>query len=420
MKKTRQLPMPCPRSRGLHRRGFTTPAVAIALLAVMAGLALILDRLWLDTADLELTTAAEAAALAAASELASDDLLKPTAVPELRFERARASAAWIASQNLVAGSPVVLNTNSDGDVRLGRLVLDNDAGLVQFSETEENPTTAVVTAIRSRRTSNPVALFVAGATGQPHGDVATRVEASIDNRIRGLRAQERTPIPALPIAIWWRDPAGDRPDTWENQIDLRRGPDLYSYDSVNHVVSSGSDGITEITLHSQARGSQSKSSNVLVIDIGAGLNDQVLQRQFASGWTVEDLSATDGELSVTLATPAILNASAELPHSDRESLDALIGEPRICLLYSTAVPSGKGSLLRATCMQMVAIRIMAVHDQNDGTCEVIAQPCVLKTKTALLQEPTPYSTESVILANPTNSVTTSPGNPYIFKLQLSH
>lgn len=420
MKKTRLLSLTGTQVRKSRRRGFTTPAVAIALLVVMAGLALVLDRLWLDTADLELTTAAEAAALAAASELANDDLLKLNAVPELRFERARAAAAWIASQNLVAGSPVVLNTDPEGDIRLGRLLLDTESDLVKFSETTENPTTAVVTAIRSRRTNNPVGLFVAGATGQSQGDVATRVEASIDNRISGVRAAKGTPVPALPIAIWWRDPSGVRPDTWENQIDNRLGADLYTYDPVSHAVSGGGDGIPEIVLRSQARGSQTTSANVLVVDVGAGLNDQTLQRQFTSGWTADDLGATDGEFNVSLATPMALNASGELPHSDRESLDTLVGEPRICLLYSTAVPSGKGSLVQATCMQMVAIRIMAVRDQSDGSCEVVAQPCVIKTKTAMLLLPSPYSTDSVILGNPTKSVTTSPGNPYIYKLQLTH
>ncbi|HEY4260011.1 MAG TPA: hypothetical protein VGM98_07620, partial [Schlesneria sp.] len=201
--------------------------------------------------------------------------------------------------------------------------------------------------------------------------------------------------------------------------DNRQGTDLYSYDPVSHAVSGGSDGIPEIVLRSQPRGSQTTSSNVLVVDVGAGLSDATLQRQFASGWTADDLGATNGEFNVSLATPMTLNGSGELPHSDRESLDTLVGEPRICLLYSTAVPSGKGSLVQAICMQMVAIRIMAVRDQSDGSCEVVAQPCVIKTKTAMLLLPSPYSTDTVILGNPTKSVTTSPGNPYIYKLQLT-
>lgn len=419
MKNYRLPLMPKPRSES-RRRGFTTPAIAIALLVCMAGLALVLDRLWLDAADLELTTAAEAAALAAASELANDDTLKLSADPELRIERARASAAWIASQNLVAGSPVILSTDPERDIRLGRLTEDSQTGQVQFSETTQNPTTAVVTALRTRQNSNPVNLFVAGVTGQPQGDVATRVEASVDNRIAGVRPQPGTPVPALPLAIWWRDPAGLRLDTWENRIDLRMGTDLYAYDSITHAVTSGSDGIPEMVLRSQPRGSQASNTNVLVVDVGSGLNDASLQRQFASGWTADDLDSLGGQLCVTIAAPATLAASPTLPHSDRESLDTLIGQPRICLLYSGTTSSGNGSSIQATCMQLVAVRIMAVRDQNDGSCEVVVQPCVVKTKTALLNVTSPYSTDSVILGNPTKSVTTSPGNPYIYKLQLTH
>jgi len=39
--------------------------IAFALLAGLGGVALVLDRLWLDATRLELTTAAEAAAIAA-------------------------------------------------------------------------------------------------------------------------------------------------------------------------------------------------------------------------------------------------------------------------------------------------------------------------------------------------------------------
>ena len=52
------------------RGGYTTAAIAFALLVAMAGFALLIDRMWLDAADMELTVAAESAALAAAAELA--------------------------------------------------------------------------------------------------------------------------------------------------------------------------------------------------------------------------------------------------------------------------------------------------------------------------------------------------------------
>ncbi|MBS0203691.1 MAG: hypothetical protein JSS49_12370 [Planctomycetes bacterium] len=427
--------MPAPRL-GLRRRGFTTPAVAVALLVTMAGLALILDRLWLDAADLELTTAAEAAALIAASELATDDLLKPAPDAEQRMELARTAAAFIASQNTVGGTPVMLDSTAQGDIRFGQLVVDDQAGQVQFLESSTNPNTVVVTALRSRRSSNPVALFVSGATGEPYGDVATRVEATIDNRICGVRPNDGTPVPAIPIAIWWKDPAGLRVDTWQAQIESRRGADQYGYDPIAHTVYSGSDGIPEIVLRSQQTGQPAANTNLVVVDVGAGMNDQTLARQFASGWTTDDLSGLGGELCLTPATPATMRASAELRHADRQALDSLIGEPRICLLYSAATPVNNGQQLQATCIYLVAIRVLAVRDQGDGSCELTAQPCVLKTKTAILNMALPYSTETVVPVSPysvapasgsTGSTATpsgpngsaGPGNPYIYKLQLS-
>lgn len=441
MKMNRLTLPPKRRSLTSRRRGFTTPAVAIALVAAMCGLALVLDRLWLDAADLELTTAAEAAALAAAGELATDDLLKPDADPEVRFDLARTAAGWIASQNAVAGAPVVIDTTAQGDVRLGRLVLDDQAGKVRFEETTVHPTTAVVTAMRTRRSSNPVGLFVSGATGLPYGDVVTRVEASIDNRVCGVRPEEGTPVPAYPLAIWWRDPAGLRMDTWETQIEARKGADQFGYDPVENRVYSGADGIPEITLRSSAgSGEQQVNSNLVVVDLGTRLNDAELSRQFTSGWTVDDLNGIGGEVCLTTGGSLPLNASAELKHADREALDTKIGEPRICLLYSSTTPSSDGRTVLATCIRLVAIRVLAVRDQTDGSCEIIAQPCVVKTKTAILDISTPYSTDSVVAVSPyagaagstsattttTNTTSTTsttvvvPGNPYLYKLQLTH
>jgi len=415
------------RERPSTRRGFTTPAVGIALLVVMGGLALVLDRLWLDSVDLELTTAAEAAALAAADELASDEQLKAKPDPERQREAARAAGSWIALQNRVAGEPVELDSEPGADIRLGRLVLDAEAGQVRFEESDDAPCTAVVTARRTRKTNNPVGLFVAGVTGQLYGDVVSRVEAAVDNRIRGVRPQEGAPVPAYPLAIWKHDPAGQREDTWSVQIEARKGPDEFGYDPVGRRVYRGTDGIPEITLRSQPRGQSGVQSNVFVLDLGTRLNDQKLQRQFVTGWTVDDLASVGGEI----AWPGTLSlrASPELRHGDRESLSELVGEPRLCLLYSIAESQGPNEY-RVTCDDLVAIRVLEVRDLTDGACELVAQPCVVKTKTALLTEEPQYETESVRPVSPYNNATAGTeagtadtarrGSPYVYKLHLTH
>ena len=400
--------------RSPPRRGLTTPAVAVALLVAMGGLALILDRLWLDAADLELTTAAESAALAAARELASDDLLRPKADPAGRMQAAREAAAWVAGQNLVAGDPVTLDSDAQGDVQLGRLVLDQHEQQVRFEESDENPTTVVVTAQRTRSMSNPVGLFVTGLTGIPFGDVVSRVEATIDNRIVGVRPFEGAPVPALPLAIWLKDPTQQRRDTWEQQIEARRGADTYGFDAATGQVFRDSDGLPEIVLRSQSRDRNSDDSNLLVLDIGTALQDHEVVRQFASGWTADDLAGLDGELRVSPSNPEKFPAAPKLTHDDREALENLIGEPRICLLYSDARTNGSSSLLQATCVRLVAIRVLAVRDSSNGSCELIAQPCVFATRTALLDEQSPYHTGLA------SEATTDNANKYIYKLQLTH
>ncbi len=409
MLRTRLRPLRSP-----HRRGLTTPAVAVALIVAMCGLALIVDRLWLDAADLELTTAAESAALAAARELAGDDLLRPKADPADRFQAAREAAAWVAGQNLVAGDPVAINSEAQGDVRLGRLVLDEHTQQVRFEESDERPTTVVVTAQRTRRANNPVGLFVAGLTGVPFGDVVSRVEATIDNRIVGVRPLDGAPVPALPLAIWWKDPTQQRRDTWEQQIEGRRGMDTFGHDAVTGAVYRGADGIPEIVLRSPSRGGDADGANLLVLDIGTGLKDKDVARQFASGWSAEDLADRDGELRVSPNNAERFPASPTLTHQDREALDKLIGEPRICLLYSDARSDNRSSLLQATCVRLIAIRVLAVQDGSNGSCELVAQPCVFATRTALLDQQTPYHTSLI------GDASTDHTNQYIYKLQLTH
>ena len=110
------------------------PAIAFAILIVGMALALVVDRLWLDAARVELTAATEAAALAAANRMADDELLRPTADLSVLLDNARQKAAEVAASNYVAGSPLELDTNEDGDIRFGRIVTDKDTGRGRFLE----------------------------------------------------------------------------------------------------------------------------------------------------------------------------------------------------------------------------------------------------------------------------------------------
>ena len=412
-----------------RRAGFTTPAVAVALLVFMLGLALIIDRLWLETAQLELMTAAEASALAAAHELASDDLLLSNSAVELRINNARQTAASIASQNYVAGTPVELNIDHEGDVQFGNLV--QDSGGVRFEESDQNPTTVVVTARRTRSNSNPVGLFVAGLTGVPFGDVAARVEASISNDVIGLRPIDGTPIPAIPIGIWEVDPSGERSDTWVSAIETRTGSDQYSFDPETHTVVPGSDGIPELRLHSLRLGGDPSDTNMQLLDIGNSLNSQTVVQQIQSGLSVDDLQSFNGSLYVGQGTTIDFQSTPKLDSGEQPEFQNLVGVCRICFLYSGTVPQRQQPLATATCTRIVAIRIMAVNGYSDGVCDFVVQPTVMTTRTALLASEfnEPQTANGTSFSNSlTNNLLNSAAsavqtnvlpNPYVYKLRLT-
>ena len=364
------------------RVGFTTPAVAIGLLAFMMGMALVLDRIWLETAKLELTSAAESAALAAARELASDDSLLTNSAVELRLNNARQMAASIAAQNFVCGTSVVLNTEPEGDIRFGNLVpVDNG---VQFEESDTNPLAVMVTALRTQSNNNPVALFLTGVSGLPYGDVAVRVQATVQNDVIGLKAISGTPIPALPIAIWEIDPSGNRTDTWTAAIESGTGTDNYSFDSETHQVVAEADGIPELVVRTMMTGSDPNNANLQLLDIGTNLSNTEVVRQFTNGLSTDDLQSLDGSIYVGQGTTIDFPASPQFDSNVLPQLQNMIGQCRLCLLYSIATPQRQQPSTISTCTRVVAIRILAVNGNSDGSFNMTIQPTVMTSRNALL------------------------------------
>ena len=277
-----------------HRRGFLAPAIVVALLAVLLVLALVLDAWWLDNASVELTRASESAALAAGRELVTDDLLRGDSreIDERRIERARRKAVRIARRNRVAGERLQLDAQSQRDIRFGRLIADSHTGRTRFEERRRHPTTVVVSARRSRRNGNPIALFLRGITGQPSASLMRRAEATIDNHVVGVRPFEGAPVPMWPLAILEDCNSGTSDGllhSWRTHIEGRLGNDEFAYDEARRRVQRRPDGIPEMILRCGTGGSSSGETNVKLVDVGNGLRVEDLQRQFRRGVTADDL-----------------------------------------------------------------------------------------------------------------------------------
>ena len=111
------------------------PVAGALILVLGLSVALVLDRLWIDAAQVELRTGAEAAALAAAAELCDDTLLLGHNTADERMANGRRTARFIGGQNRVAGQTLRLDDAPDGDIRFGRLLNDEAENQHRFVET---------------------------------------------------------------------------------------------------------------------------------------------------------------------------------------------------------------------------------------------------------------------------------------------
>ncbi|MCB9951163.1 MAG: hypothetical protein H6824_09295 [Planctomycetaceae bacterium] len=211
------------------RRGSLVPAVAIAIIVVGTCLALVLDSLWLETASLELQHGCDAAALAAANEMVCDELLTPSANSEAIAARVRQQAANIAGHNTATGKPIIINPTPGTDVAIGRVVVTDKGGEPVFLETDSAPSSVVVLAHCDRRHGNPISLFFPHLTGHDTANIVARSEATVNNRVVGIRPLDDAPAPAMPLGILEIHSDPRRTDTWAVQIDGRQGQDNYKY-----------------------------------------------------------------------------------------------------------------------------------------------------------------------------------------------
>lgn len=399
----------------MTRRGVIVPLVAIAILVVGGGIALVLDRLWLASARTELLTIAEGASLAACRNLIDEHHLK---FPNHRLDDddgqsrrlaiAKQAAADIAASNTVVGESVKLDVSDTGDVRFGKLARQSDTNKILFLETDREPTSVVVSAYRTRSRNNPVALLFQELTGQLAGDVAARAEATWSNRIVGLRPHANLPTPVLPIVVLEHDPTGKQLETWSRQIEEFHGLDRYRFDADTGFVANGSDGLPEIVLEWSTTRPADVVPNHGLVEMGSFGEHNITLRQLKNGWRHDDLRGRDGEIRL-LPNKVELWGREQLTQAECQTLRELIGQCRIvCLCGPPQSSIESHRRLRFPLTRFVAARVMAIHVVPQQSIQIVLQPAVVVTRTAILA------------ALPGDQFDGSvPPNPYIYKIQVT-
>lgn len=402
------------------RRGSMALAAMLSLLVIVGGVAIALDRLWLESAQTELEAAVEAAALRGGQLLASDDLLRVDSDIEARLEHARLEAGRIAEENLLAGQPVELDFSPEGDIRFGRLVRRERTNEDVFIETNDRPTSVVVRGLHSRSRNNPVATLLNSVSDNEGADVSALSEATIDNRIVGFQPVTGAPIPALPLAILREAEEGDSRESWMTQIEDRQGADLYGYDEQTGLTTDGPDGIPEIRLRSAIRRGDPKKANVHLFDVTGVSTDEELLFHMQNGWRDEDLPRNLNELRFDENSSHDFETISGIHGVAPRVLEELIGQCRILFLYDEFLPTGRSGAGRLQVTQAVAGRVLSVEVLDDDGCELIIQPGVMTTRTALLASSDNESRSGRRKNRNREDRSKQLANRYIYKLQITN
>ncbi|MFO0845112.1 MAG: pilus assembly protein TadG-related protein [Gemmataceae bacterium] len=374
-----------------RRRGSAAVWTLVAMTTMLTALALALNAGWLSAARQELTTAADAAALAAANELLNDAWLrqgKPGVAALL--QDARAAAAAFAAKNRVLGRSLGLDTAGPNgrDVLLGsydpatpgtltKANLSDPAGL-----SLDDVDAVVVAATRSARRGNAVPVLLGALVLQPSVDMRVSSLAYLDRDVVGFRARPGNPIPLVPIGVR-SDPSGSDPASWEFQVRLRNGPDDFFVHPDTGLFAQGADQIPEVVLELQLQPSGDPSqSTATLLTIGSGQ----ASAQVAGGVTEQDLQSHNGRLVLgptdTLTLPGT-GLGPDLGSVEYQGLIAALkrlrdtGSRRVWPLVSAA--SGG----QVTVNAFVAARVVQVEEAAGGPLRLRLQPTVMAVPQAI-------------------------------------
>lgn len=200
-----------------RRAGMSSLVVLLTLVPLLLLVGLVLYFALLREAKGEGQTGADAAALAAARELACDDMLTADVGRAMaRLDRARFAARTLARSNLSFGEPLDVGLNEanqdDGDIVFGDFRTAEGGGRV-FAPAGTDPANwagAAVTAVRVTVSRSPVDAPFGSA---PDRKLLARATAVLDFGVVGLRPTNDDPVPLVPVALFPAAKAKDA-DEW--------------------------------------------------------------------------------------------------------------------------------------------------------------------------------------------------------------
>lgn len=379
--------------RSQDRRGNIIVLSAVAMVAMLGFVAFTVDVGFMTQTKAQMQTAADGSALAAALEMPQGWGSGKTLTSSQVATAGKSAAQTVASLHRV-GEQAAAYMDTTRDVRFGQRTTSAQGAWVETWGT--SPYNMVEVTIHrdqplagdvATRADQQLPLFFAKAMGNKSAALIAKATAVLSPADGFSIVSGSTAIcPVLPIAI---DDV-----TWNNLINSGVGTDNYSYNSSTGAVTSGSDGIKEISIYPQGTGSPGNRGTV---NIGVSNNSTaILSRQIRYGLNESDLAMYGGTLRIPSSGLLTLSGNPGLSAGIKDDLAAIIGQPRAIPVFTTC--TGNGNNANYTIIKFVGVRILFVQlTGNPSSKQVVVQPATVFS-TSFTSSTTALQPDSILAA----------------------
>jgi Flp pilus assembly protein TadG len=344
------------------------------LLPVFIGIgALALDTGVLAVARGQLSTAADAAALAGAQQLADDYRTQGITDLSTEIANANAQAQSFGQANKVLGQANIVNKdpNNDGsgDILVGYLDPSDSKSTLDTSAASSSKFNSVQ--VRLQRSADhvaPVPSFFGQYFGVQGTTVAIQSTATAwPYTVKAVKGNGSNAM-VFPIVL--------DVNTYNKMI-AGQTQDAYTYNPSTGTVTEGADGVTESILYPVGSGSP---GNWGTIKVGVTNNStSTLSSQIHYGITPSQLGTYPNstiQLDQTLSPPSItFSGNPGISAGIKSAIDAIIGQVRLIPIYD--LNGGNGSNAWYRVIEFAPLRIMASNFQGNPKY-VVVQPALFK------------------------------------------
>lgn len=338
------------KSSNNSRRGTVAVLSCFLMIALLGMAAFAVDLGYMANSQTELQRAADAAALAACSELQSGtpgDAINMTA----NVAAAPTVAGQYAAANKVCGSAPALAAS---DVVVGYMASPGQPGATIQTGANQNSFNAVqVTVRRSAGQNGLVPAFFSKIFGQTGETASATSTAAFISNFSGFGIPSAGSGPGAGTGTLLFLPYALDQDTW-NALLAGTGSDNWKWNPATQTVTSGCDGILECNLFPQGTGSPGNRGTVSI----GGNGTSTLVRQIQYGLSADDLQSYGGVLALDSTGNLNLPAKPGISAGTKSALAAIIGQTRIIPIFSSV--TGNGANAEYDIVQFVGVRVLDV------------------------------------------------------------